>query len=99
VIKKRFARDFALKSFSMGNATPVATKPRGFFRVLWRAARQVFHETIGAVFFLLALMWANAALRYWRQRAANWEWRTSVGMALAMALFGLISFRASRRVR
>jgi hypothetical protein len=99
VIKKRFAQAFALKLFSMGNATPVTTKPRGFFRTLWRAARQVFHETIGAVFFLLALMWANAALRYWRQRAANWEWRTSVGMALAMALFGFISFRASRRVR
>jgi hypothetical protein len=100
VIKKRFAGAFALKSFSMGGATPIATKPRGgFFRALWRAARQVFHESIGAVFFLLALMWANAALRYWRQRAANWEWRTSVGMALVMTLFGLISFRAARRVR
>jgi len=84
----------------MEGATPIATKPRGgFFRVLWRAARQVFHESIGAVFFLLALMWANAALRYWRQRTANWEWRTSLGMALVMALFGLISFRAARRVR
>lgn len=83
----------------MEGAAPVATKPRGFFRVLWRAARQVFHETIGAVFFLLALMWANAALRYWRLRAPNWEWRTGAGMALAMALFGFISFRAARRVR
>jgi len=83
----------------MEGATPVATKPRGFFRALWKAARQIFHETIGAVFFLLALTWANAALRYWRQHAPNWEWRTGVGMALAMTIFGLISFRAARRVR
>jgi len=83
----------------MESATPVATRPRGFLRTLWRAVRQVFHETTGAVFFLLALTWTNAALRYWRQRAPNWEWRTSVGMALVMAFFGLASFRAARRVR
>jgi hypothetical protein len=83
----------------MGNAAPVASKPRGFFRALWRAARQVFHETIGAVFFVLALVWMNAALRYWRQHAPNWEWRTSVGFALVMVVFGFVSFRAARRVR
>jgi uncharacterized membrane protein YfcA len=83
----------------MGSAAPLAARSRGFFRALWRAARQVFHETVGAVFFLIALTWANAALRYWRQRAPNWEWRTSVGMALVMVFFGLVSFRASRRVR
>ncbi len=83
----------------MASASPVATRSRGFFRALWRAARQVFHETIGAVFFLLALTWSNAALRYWRQRAPNWEWRTSVGMALVMIIFGLMSFLAARRVR
>ena len=83
----------------MGSATPAVTRPRGFLRALWRAVRQVFHETTGAVFFLLALTWTNAALRYWRQRAPNWEWRTSVGMALVMAFFGLASFRAARRVR
>jgi hypothetical protein len=83
----------------MESATPAATKPRGFFRALWRAVRQVFHETTGAVFFILALTWTNAALRYWRQRAPAWEWRTSVGMAVVMVLFGLVSFRAARRVR
>lgn len=83
----------------MASATPTATKSRGFLRALWRAARQVFHETIGAVFFLLALTWSNAALRYWRQRAPNWEWRTSVAMALVMIIFGALSFRAARRVR
>jgi hypothetical protein len=83
----------------MESVTPVATKPRGFFRVLWRAVRQIFHETTGALFFLLALTWTNAALRYWRQHASNWEWRTSVGMALVMAVFGLLSFRADPVVR
>jgi hypothetical protein len=83
----------------MESATPASTRPRGFFRTLWRAARQVFHETTGAVFFLLALIWANAAVRYWRQHLPNWEWRTSVGVALVMVLFGLASFRAARRVR
>jgi hypothetical protein len=83
----------------MESAAPAPARPRGFFRALWRAARQVFHETIGAVFFLVALIWANGALRYWRQGAHHWEWRTSAGMALMMALFGLASFRAARRVR
>jgi hypothetical protein len=83
----------------MESAAPVATRPRGFFRALWRAVRQVFHETTGAVFFLLALTWANAALRYWRQHLPTWEWRTSIAMALVMVFFGLASFRAARRVR
>jgi hypothetical protein len=83
----------------MESAAPAAARPRGFFRALWRAIRQIFHETTGAVFFLLALTWANAALRYWRQRAPAWEWKIGVGMALVMVFFGLASFRAARRVR
>jgi hypothetical protein len=83
----------------MGNGAQIAPRTRGFFRTLWRAARQVFHETIGAVFFILALIWMNAALRYWRQHSANWEWRTSVGVALVMVVFGFMSFGAARRVR
>jgi len=83
----------------MESAAQASARPRGFFRALLRAARQVFHETIGAVFFLVALIWANGALRYWRQGAPHWEWRTSAGMALIMAIFGLASFRAARRVR
>ena len=82
----------------MEGGVPAATKPRGFFRTLWRAIRQVFHETTGAVFFLIALIWTNAALRYWKQRAPGWEWKTSLGMALVMVFFGLASFRAARRV-
>jgi hypothetical protein len=83
----------------MGNGVQAAPKAPGFFRALWRAARQVFHETVGAVFFILALMWMNAAVRYWRQHSSNWELTTSVGVALVMAVFGFMSFRAARRVR
>jgi len=83
----------------MESASSAASKPRGFFGRLWRAARQVFHETTGAVFFILALGWSNGALRYWRQHAPNWELWTSLGMAMVMAIFGLVSFRAARRVR
>lgn len=83
----------------MASAAPAATKARGFFRALWRAARQVFHETIGAVFFLLALIWANAALRYWREGASSWQWKTGIAVALVMIVFGWTSFRSARRVR
>lgn len=82
----------------METVLPAATKPPGFFRRLWRAARQVFHETTGAVFFLLALTWTTGALRYWKQQAHGWEWKISVGMALVMVFFGVASFRAARRV-
>jgi len=60
--------------------------------------RQVFHETTGAVFFLLALSWTSGALRYWKEGAPGWQWKTSVAMALVMVFFGLTSFRAARRV-
>jgi len=66
---------------------------------LWRAARHVFHETVGALFLILALAWMNAALRYWRRHSPNWELTTSVGVALVMVIFGFVSFRAARRVR
>ncbi len=78
--------------------SPVAKRP-GFFRTLWRVVRQVFHETTGAVFCILALIWANASLRYWRDGAPRWEWRTGVAVALVMVFFGVASFRAARRVR
>jgi hypothetical protein len=83
----------------MGSGTPGPAQRGGFFRVLWRAARQVFHETTGAMFFLLAFSWTNAALRLWRQRLPSWMWATCAGFAIVMIIFGLTSFRAARRVR
>jgi hypothetical protein len=72
---------------------------RGFFRTLWRVARQVFHESTGAIFLILALFWTIAAVRQWRQGAETWTWAALGGFALVFAGFGLSSFRAARRVR
>ena len=71
----------------------------GFFRTLWRAARQLFHETTGAMFFLLAFSWASAALRNWLNKSALWLCVLCGSFALMFVMFGLNSFRSARRVR
>ena len=71
----------------------------GFFRTLWRALRQLFHETTGAVFFLLALSWGAAGLRQWANKSEPWLCVVCGSFALMFATFGLTSFRSSRRVR
>ena len=71
----------------------------GFFRLLWRATRQVFHEVTGTVFLLMALSWSAAALRLWQHGSAKWMLIACGSFGLMMALFGLASFRAARRVR
>jgi hypothetical protein len=71
----------------------------GFFRTLWRVARQVFHESTGALFLFLALFWSSAALRQWLHGAATWEWSAPGAFALVFVGFGLSSFRSARRVR
>jgi hypothetical protein len=71
----------------------------GFFRTLWRVARQVFHESTGAIFLILALFWMVAAVRQWRQGAETWAWVALGACALIFAGFGWSSFRAARRVR
>jgi hypothetical protein len=75
-------------------------KPQGFFRVLWKAMRELFHEITGAVFFLMALSWANATFRLWRHGGApHWAIGLASGFAVMLIAFGLTSFRAARRVR
>jgi hypothetical protein len=71
----------------------------GFFRLLWRAARQLFHETTGTLFLLLALSWFAAAFRLWRHGAGPWLLGACVSFALLLALFGLTSFKSAQRVR
>jgi hypothetical protein len=69
------------------------------FRRLWRVARQLFHEMVGATFAVLALAWANAAFRASRLDVAYWLISTAALVALIMAAFAWTSFRSARRVR
>ena len=73
--------------------------PVGFFRTLWRVARQVFHESMGAMFLILALFWTIAGLRQWMKGTATWTWAVIGAFALLLATFGVTSFLAARRVR
>lgn len=84
----------------------MASQPMGLFatirhslRVLWRAARELFHEVTGALFFVLAFAAAQSAWRAWHNGAG----RLFIGMissyALVMVIFGCMSFRDSKRVR
>jgi hypothetical protein len=68
-------------------------------RILWRAARELFHEVTGALFFILALAAAQSAWRAWHNGAGRWLLGMSAGYALLMIFFGVLSFRDSRRVR
>ena len=74
-------------------------QPAGFFGTFWRVIRQIFHESTGAIFLIMALFWTIAAVRQWRQGAETWTWMALGGFALVFAGFGLSSFRAARRVR
>ena len=84
----------------------MATQPIGLFaaariliRVLWKAARELFHEVTGTLFFLIALSGIQSAWRAWQRGAGQWLVGMSAGYALLMIYFGVLSFRDSRRVR
>ena len=72
---------------------------RQSFRVLWRAARELFLEVTGALFFAIALAAIQSAWRAWHRGAPRWLVGVSAGYALLMIVFGFLSFRDSRRVR
>lgn len=72
---------------------------RNSLRVLWRAARELFHEVTGALFFLIAISAVQSAWRAWQRGAGQWLIGMSAGYALLMILFGILSFRDSKRVR
>ena len=72
---------------------------RNFLRLLWRAARELFHEVAGAVFFVLALAAAQATWRAWHRGAGHVLVGMTGAYALLMVVFGFLSFRDSRRVR
>jgi hypothetical protein len=72
---------------------------RGFFRALWRATRQTFHEVTGAMFLLFALSGATSAFRVWHRGAPLWPVWLAAAYSLMMAGFGVTSFLMARRVR
>ena len=70
---------------------------RGFQR-LWRVAKQLFYETMGAIFAVLALAWSNYAFRAWTRDVALWLIAVTVGMALLFIFFAVTSFRRARQL-
>jgi hypothetical protein len=72
---------------------------RHMLRVLWRAARELFHEVTGTLFFLIALSAVQSAWRAWHRGMGHGMVGVIAGYAALMVLFGVLSFRDSRRVQ
>ncbi len=72
-----------------------APEPRGFKR-LWRVLKQLFYETVGALFAILALGWLNSAFRAWTRDVAYWLIGLSIVVALLFVFFAVSSFRRAR---
>jgi multisubunit Na+/H+ antiporter MnhB subunit len=70
-------------------------EPRGFKR-LWRVLKQLFYETVGALFAILAFGWLNSAFRAWTRDVAYWLIGVSVAVALLFVFFAVSSFRRAR---
>ena len=71
---------------------------KGTLRTFWRAARQLFHETIGAIFSLFAVYGVLAAWRQWKIHSL-WLMGFAIAYAVMMAAFAFISFGCARRIR
>jgi len=68
---------------------------RGFKR-LWRVSKQIFYETVGAIFAILALGWLNSAFRAWTRDVALWLIAVTIAVALVFIFFAVSSFRRAR---
>ena len=69
------------------------------YRALSRVARQLFHETTGAIFIIFAIYGVLAAWRQWKLHPVAWIMGIAIVYALMMAAFAYLSFRQARRVR
>ncbi len=67
-------------------------------RRLWRVARQIFYEAVGAMFAILAFGWFNSAFRAWTRDVAHWLIGVSVAVALLFVAFSVSSFRRARQL-
>jgi hypothetical protein len=71
---------------------------KGTLRTFWRAARQLFHETVGAIFSLFAVYGALAAWRQWKIHSL-WLMGFAIAYAVMMVTFAFVSFRRARQIR
>lgn len=69
------------------------------FGLFWRAARQVFHETTAAIFFVFSAAGGLTAVREWHNPPARWVAWLGAAYALMMAAFGVAAFCDARRIR
>ena len=68
-------------------------------RVLWRAARQLFHEATGVFFALFAVYGGVAGWREYKYHSAHWLIGFATVYAAMMAAFAFFAFRRARRIR
>jgi hypothetical protein len=92
----------AITSASSASAVPTSQpsppSQLGGFRRLWRALKQLFHETTGALFAILALAWLNNAFRAWTRDTAHWLIALAVLVAAIFIFFAVSSFRRARKI-
>jgi hypothetical protein len=89
----------AITSASSASAVPASQPSQpGGFRRLWRALKQLFHETTGALFAILALAWLNNAFRAWTRDTAHWLIALAVVVAAIFIFFAVSSFRRARQI-
>lgn len=82
----------------MSAVTNIAQRPkelRGFQR-LRRVVKQIFYETAGATFAILAFGWLNLAFRSWTRDVAHWLIGVTLAVALLFVFFAVSSFRRAR---
>jgi hypothetical protein len=80
----------------VSGARPAAKS--GFAR-FWRTLRQLFHEVVGGVFAVLALVWVQSAIRAWTRDVAHWLVFAACGVAIVLGIFAWTSFQRSRQIR
>jgi hypothetical protein len=77
---------------------PQAKPRQGVLRTMWRLLRQLFHETMGALFAAMGLAWTSSAVRAWRAGEPRWIVVLPVLYAGLMGYFAVTSFLKSRKV-
>ena len=77
----------------------VQPEAKGGFARFWRTLRQIFHEVVGGVFAVLALVWVQSAIRAWTRDVAHWLVFAACAVAIVLGIFAWTSFRRSRQIR